>query len=68
MLLHVGNVLPSLTNDFLVFRFIDPARRKKGTDLPMLPSATDEEGKLKILTVVPGDEPISYDMFESLDM
>jgi hypothetical protein len=47
---------------------VDPARRKRGTDLPMLPSATDTEGKLKILTVVPGDEPVSYDMFESLDM
>jgi hypothetical protein len=33
----------------------------------MLPSATDAEGKMKILTVVPGDEPVKYDTFESLD-
>jgi hypothetical protein len=39
---------------------VDPARRRRGTDLPMLPSATDTEGKLKILTVVPGDEPVNY--------
>jgi hypothetical protein len=52
---------------FFVSRFVDPARRMRGTDLPKLLSATDAEGKMKPLTVVPGNEPVTYDTFESLD-
>jgi hypothetical protein len=46
---------------------VDPTRRRRGTDLPMLPSATDAEGKMKPLTVIPGNELVTYDTFESLD-